>query len=188
MSSAKTVSFLFVLLSVSCSTPVPRTAMAADQAPAYDKEQVKKDYKIFMEQLKSLNAQYKEITGEIGKVMKEEGVPAWELGDTSKEQSQQPAVQDLGGGAFLKETDGEMILSLDLPGYKRDSIKLSFQDGKKLLVNAQGRLETTARSYDRSFDLPVPGDQKDTSATYQDGVLTVKVPKVATKEVVIPIQ
>ena len=37
-------------------------AIAVDQTTTYDKEQLKRDYKIFLEQLKSLNAQYKEVT------------------------------------------------------------------------------------------------------------------------------
>lgn len=172
-------------------TPI-RFTLAADQTNTYDKEQLKKDYKVFLQQLKSLNAQYKEITGEIGQVMKEEGAPSWDMGDTNilgtDKKEEQKVSQDLGGGALLRETDKEMLLTLDLPGYKRDSIKLSFQDGKKLLINAQRKLETTTRSYERAFDLPVPGDSKGTSALYEDGVLTVKVPKVASKEVVIPVR
>ena len=149
-----------------------------DSTTSYDKEQLKQDYKLFLQQLKSLNAQYKEITGEIGQVMKEEGAPSWDMGED----------KDLGGGAFLKEAEKDMVLTLDLPGFKKDSIKLSFQDGKKLLITAQRKVESTTRSYERTFDLPVPGDYKGTSAIYEDGVLTVKIPKVVTKEVVIPIK
>jgi len=191
MKNIQRINFLFVLLSFFCPVVPLHHALAADQATTYDKEQLKQDYKLFLQQLKSLNAQYKEITGEIGQVMKEEGAPTWDMGegldlDSKKEESK--AAQDLGGGAFLKETDKEMLLTLDLPGYKKDSIKLSFQDGKKLLVSAQRKLESTTRSYERAFDLPVPGDYKGTTAIYEDGVLTVKIPKVATKEVMIPIK
>lgn len=172
---------------------ITRDTLAVDQVSTYDKEQLKKDYKVFLQQLKSLNAQYKEITGEIGEVMKEEGAPTWDMGDgvgklTEEEKKEQKVTQDLGGGASLNETDKEMTLILDLPGYKKDSIKLSFLDGKKILINAQRKVQTTVRTYERSFDLPIPGDHKSTSAAYEDGVLTVKVPKVATKEVVIPIK
>src|SRR3989338_708412 len=112
--------FLYLL------TPI-RYTLAADQVSTYDKEQLKKDYNVFLQQLKSLNAQYKEITGEIGEVMKEEGTPTWDMGDEvgklgEDEKEEQKVTQDLGGGASLKETDNEMILILDLPGYKKDSI------------------------------------------------------------------
>lgn len=190
----KLKSLIFTVLIILFYLLIPiRYTLAADQVSTYDKEQLKKDYKVFLQQLKSLNAQYKEITGEIGEVMKEEGAPTWDMGDeidklTEEKKKEQKVTQDLGGGASLNETDKEMTLILDLPGYKRDSIKLSFLDGKKLLINAQRKVQTTVRTYERSFDLPVPGDHKGTSAAYEDGVLTIKVPKVATKEVVIPIK
>ena len=158
------------------------------QTAAYDKEQVKRDYKAFLEQLKLLNAQYKEITGEMGKVIKEEGVPTWDMGkglDLAPDKKMQ--VQDLGGGAYLKEIDREMVLTVDLPGYKKDSIKLSFKDGKTLSIQAERKVETIDRSFERSFDLPVPGDQRNAQATYADDVLTVKIPKIASQEVVVPV-
>jgi len=184
--------FVGVILVLYLLTPL-RYTLAADQVSTYDKEQLKKDYKVFLQQLKSLNAQYREITGEIGEVMKEEGAPTWDMGDevsklTEEKKKEQKVTQDLGGGASLNETDKEMTLILDLPGYKKDSIKLSFQDGKKLLISARRKVETTVRSYERTFDLPAPGDYKSTSAVYEDGVLTIKIPKVATKEVMIPIK
>jgi HSP20 family protein len=167
------------------------TSISQASTTTYDKEQLKKDYRAFLQQLKSLNAQYKEITGEMGQVMKEEGVPAWDMGEglgQDKKEPASPALQDLGNGAYLKETDKEMVLTADLPGFKRDSIKLSFKDGKTLMIQAQRKLDNVAKTYERSFELPTPGDQRGTSAAYSDGVLTVKVPKTASQEVVIPVR
>jgi DNA-binding ferritin-like protein (Dps family) len=182
---------IFTLLTISFM--LSGTVWAANQyTSTYDKEQVKKDYKAFLEQLKVLNAQYKEITGEINQVVKEEGVPKWDMGEglnlTGAAAKDDLKVQDLGGGAYLKETAKEMLLTIDLPGYRKDSIKLNFKDGKTLLVNAQRQMDTLTKSFERSFDLPVPGDQKSTAASYADGVLTVKIPKVASQEVVIPVK
>lgn len=156
---------------------------AQTQQTTYDKEQAKRDYRVFLQQLKQLNAQYKEITGEIGQVIKEEGVPAWDMGEGIE-----PAIRDLGEGAHLKDDLKEMVLTVDLPGFKKDSIKLSFKDGKTLRINARRKLDTVDRSFERSFDLPAPGDQKNTVATYTDGVLTVKIPKTASQEVAISIR
>jgi HSP20 family molecular chaperone IbpA len=179
--------FFLALLITTTATPL---YAATQQQSTYDKEQLKQDYRVFLQQLKSLNAQYKEITGEMGKVMKEEGVPTWDMGDglnigdKAKENT-----QDLGGGAFLKETEKEMSLTLDLPGYKKDSIKLTFKDSKTLVINAQRKLDSLTRSFERSFDLPSAGDQKNSAATYEDGVLTVKIPKTTSpQEVAIPIR
>ena len=164
---------------------------AQTQQSTYDKEQLKQDYKAFLQQLKQLNTQYKEITGEIGQVMKEEGTPTWDMGETGKIEpgkDQEPVTKDLEGGAYLKESEKEMLLTVDLPGFKKDSIKLSFKDNKTLLITAQRKLDTLTRSYERSFDLPIPGDQKNSVATFSDGVLTVKIPKIASQEVSIPIR
>jgi HSP20 family molecular chaperone IbpA len=166
---------------------------AQTQQTAYDKEQIKKDYRAFLKQLKELNTQYKEITGEIGQVMKEEGVPTWDMGEGIKVDEKaagkdNPPLQDLGGGAYLKENTKDMVLTVDLPGFKRDSIKLSFKDGKTVQINALRKLDTLERSFERSFDLPAPGDQKNSTAAYTDGVLTVKVPKIASQEVSIPVR
>ena len=168
---------LFVLLLISVSS----LANSQNQQPAYDKEQLKRDYRTFLQELKSLNTQYKEITGEMGQVMKEEGVPTWDMGEES--------AQDLGGGAYLKSGQKDMTLTLDLPGYKKDSIKLNYKDGKTLQVTAQRKLDSLTRSFDRSFELPATADQKNSIATYEDGVLTVKIPKTTSpQEVSIPIR
>ena len=166
--------FLFALL-VILSTG---SAIAAtQQQDTYDKEQIKQDYRVFLQQLKSLNEQYKEFTGEMGKVMKEEGVPTWDMG------------HDLEGGVYLKETEKDMVFTLDLPGYKKNSIKLNFKDTKTLVITAERKLEGISRFFERSFDLPAPGDQKNSVASYEDGVLTVKIPKTASPpEISIPIR
>lgn len=157
----------------------------------YDKEELKKDYRAFLQQLKSLNAQYKEITGEISDVVKEEGVPSWDMGDTGilpKDDDKETKNQDLGGGIALKETKKDMTYLIDLPGYKKDNIKLSFQGTGKITLKASRKVEQMTRSYERTLDLPAQGDSKLATASYEDGVLTVKIPKLDTKEVTIPVR
>jgi HSP20 family molecular chaperone IbpA len=186
---------IFILL-LTCLLRTPSggntLAIAQYQTTSYDKEQLKKDYRAFLQQLKELNKQYKEITGEMGQVMKEEGIPTWDMGEGVKladtQKTTTETVNDLGGGAYIKETAKDMILTLDLPGYKKDSIKLKFKDGKTLSILAERKIDTLTKSFDRSFDLPAPGDQKASQAAYQDGVLTVKIPKIASQEVSIPIR
>ena len=179
--------FLFALLMILTVEPL---FGATQQQGTYDKEQLKQDYRVFLQQLKSLNAQYKEITGEIGQVMKEEGAPTWDMGETATGSDKtKESSQDLGGGAFLKETAKDMTLTVDLPGYKKDSIKLHYKDGKTLVINAERKLDSLTRSFERSFELPAMGDQKNSTATYEDGVLLVKIPKTSSpQEVSIPIR
>ncbi len=180
----KTLALLLVLFLTGADFGLAQT-----QQTNYDKEQLKKDYRVFLQQLKELNTQYKEITGEIGQVVKEEGAPTWDMGDGVQQgDPKSPQTQDLGGGAYIRDGQKEMTLTVDLPGYRKDSIKLSFKDTKTLQINAQRQLDTLTKSFERSFDLPVPGDQKNSQATYTDGVLTVKIPKIASQEVNIPIR
>ena len=42
---------------------------------AYDQARV--DYRAYLEQLKALNQQYKEVTGELKTIVQEEGLPVW---------------------------------------------------------------------------------------------------------------
>src|SRR3989338_875504 len=44
--------------------------------PALD--QAKQDYRVFLEQLKALNSQYKQVTNEMKSVIEEEGVPIFD--------------------------------------------------------------------------------------------------------------
>jgi HSP20 family molecular chaperone IbpA len=183
--------FFASLLFVYLLPPLRSTLVYAtqDTTTNYNKEELKQDYRAFLQQLKSLNAQYKEVTGEISKVVKEEGVPTWDMGDSNTTKNEEKkTIQDLEGGVYLRDTVKEMQFMIDLPGYKKDTIKLSFQGTGKLTINAMRKLDYMTRSYERTLDLPTPGDQKTTTATYEDGVLTVKVPKVAAKDVVIPIR
>ncbi len=166
---------------------------AADDTTTYNKEQLKQDYRAFLQQFKALNAQYKDVTGEISKVMKEEGVPQFDLGDKATTISSDKNIaisnyKEVGEGAYIKENDREIELTVDLPGYKRDSIKINLQDGNKLLISAKRQIETYARSYERTFELPVPADDRGTRASFVDGVLTVKIPKLATKQINIPVR
>ncbi len=185
VSSAVFFGFLFFL--------IPVSSQAADDTTTYNKEQLKQDYRAFLQQFKALNAQYKDVTGEISKVMKEEGVPAFDLGDKSTSVSSDKNIallsyKEMGEGAYIKENDKEIELMVDLPGYKRDSIKINLQDGNKLLVTAKRQIETFTRSYERTFELPAPADDRSTRASFVDGVLTIKIPKLATKQVTIPVR
>ncbi len=169
------------------------TLYAEDTTSTYNKEQLKQDYRAFLQQFKALNAQYKDVTGEISKVMKEEGVPQFDLGDKTTSVSSDKSIaisnyKEIGEGAYIKENDREIELMVDLPGYKRDSIKINLQDGNKLLISSKRQIENYTRSYERTFELPVPADDRGTRASFVDGVLTVKIPKLATKQVTIPVR
>ncbi len=89
--------------------------------------------------------------------------------------------------ADVRETDKEYIVEADMPGVKKEDIKLDLRDGVLTIGvehNEQKdekrdnyiRKERRYGSYCRSFR--VDGiDQEKVSAKYSDGVLTVNLPK-----------
>ena len=149
-------------------------------------QEVRADYRAFLQQLKQLNSQYKQITGEITKVMKEEGVPSWEMGDETKKLDE--TILSPEPGVTIKESAGEITVAIDLPGIKRDSLKITIQENTRLKISAQKKTETEAKTIEKTILLPSAAEPQGAQATYEDGVLTLKIKKIASKEVVIPVR
>jgi HSP20 family protein len=88
----------------------------------------------------------------------------------------------------LTETDESYRLHLDMPGMSKDELKISYQDNK-LVVSGERksthtdedeefvRVERSFGQFRRSFTLPHTVDADNIDATYENGVLTVTVPK-----------
>lgn len=88
----------------------------------------------------------------------------------------------------LSETDNLYRIELDVPGMNRDDINISYQDNQ-LTVSGERREETTEEDSDyvrversfghfyRSFRLPKTINADDIEASYNNGVLTIDVPK-----------
>jgi HSP20 family molecular chaperone IbpA len=153
---------------------------------------VKEDYRAFLQQLKQLNSQYKQITGEITKVMKEEGVPSWQTGDETKQLGElfppEPTVLSPELGVTIKDSATEMAVSMDLPGIKKDTIKITIKDGNKLTVFAQKKDDTAVKTIEKTISLPALANPEGAKAAYEDGVLTLKIKKIGSKEVIIPVK
>ncbi|MBI3251903.1 MAG: Hsp20/alpha crystallin family protein [Candidatus Omnitrophica bacterium] len=151
-------------------------------------EEAKKAYETYLQQLKDLNGQYKQITADVKKVLKDEDIPVWdeekgELGFTRFKENAPPT------GARVKESEKEMVVSLELPGLKRDSIKVNLVGERKLKVSALKKNDAEAKSVEREVELPASADPKGVHARYEDGVLTVWLSKVhpVEKEMPIPV-
>ena len=94
----------------------------------------------------------------------------------------------------VKETDEGYELAVDLPGMKKDEIHLDLQNGyltistQKNLENKeekQGKLlrqERYTGTMQRSFYVGDNLTEEDVQAKYEDGVLTVKLPKKEAKK------
>ncbi len=176
-------------------------------------QQAKQDYRAYLAQLKALKAQYSQITSEVQKIVAEEGVPTWDdtTGqikmthslDTNQTTLATPTVF---GDADVKETDTDMTVKMDLPGVSKDQIKIKIEDNQVLKVSGSRELDkeeqkTTADSqysrierqhgaFERAIKLPAPAKDSGIQAKYDNGVLTVTIPKAqeAKKEVAVSVQ
>ena len=89
----------------------------------------------------------------------------------------------------LYETSDRFVLSIELPGLKRDQIKIELQHeiltvrGERAVQHEEGaqfhRVERVHGPFARSFSLPNPADADRVQAEFRDGVLTVVIPKLA---------
>ncbi|PON84059.1 Small heat shock protein HSP [Trema orientale] len=77
------------------------------------------------------------------------------------------------------ETPDSHIFSADLPGVRKEEIKVEVEDSRYLIIRTEAIDESTqpARTFMRKFRLPGRVDIDGISAGYEDGVLTVTVPR-----------
>lgn len=86
------------------------------------------------------------------------------------------------------ETDDKVVLEVELPGVKKDGLKVTVEDGVlRISGEKKGEREEKGRNYrlversygrfERSFVLPDYVDAKNITAKYVDGVLTLELPK-----------
>jgi HSP20 family protein len=89
----------------------------------------------------------------------------------------------------IYETDDhEVVLKAELPDMKREDINLTFENGVLTLKGERKfeqetkkenfhRLERQYGSFSRSFSLPNTVDAGRISASYKDGILTIRLPQ-----------
>lgn len=89
---------------------------------------------------------------------------------------------------IYESAEKDVIVKVDLPGLKRDEIKVTFEN-QVLSIEGQRqsgvhnendrahRLERGHGAFRRSFTLPATVDAARVDASYQDGVLVVKLPR-----------
>lgn len=87
--------------------------------------------------------------------------------------------------ADVYEEAGEFVITLDLPGIRRDSLDVNLDDGRLTIRGERPPLEGVQlrRSerphgrFARSFSLPDAVDRHAITADYKDGVLTLHLPR-----------
>ena len=96
----------------------------------------------------------------------------------------------------VKETESGYEVDIDLPGFKKDEVSASLENGYLTISAAKGldkdeqdkkgkyiRKERYAGSMSRSFYVGEGVDQNDIHAKFEDGILRLSVPKENKKAV-----
>ena len=89
---------------------------------------------------------------------------------------------------IFETSDQAVVIKAEIPEMKREDIKVTFEnnvltiEGERTLDASVAseqyhRLERTHGTFRRSFTLPVSVDSARAQATYQDGVLTITLPR-----------
>ena len=72
----------------------------------------------------------------------------------------------------VMNADGEIRVIIELPGVKKEDIKLSGTDDKLTIS-----VDTPQRKYFKEVELPAKVDSKKATSKYKNGVLDIIVPK-----------
>ncbi|XP_077243592.1 15.4 kDa class V heat shock protein-like [Tasmannia lanceolata] len=77
------------------------------------------------------------------------------------------------------ETPQSHLFSVDLPGVRKEEIRVELEDSHYLIIRTERDEESTEamRKFMRKFRLPERVNLDGISATYENGVLTVTVPR-----------
>lgn len=89
----------------------------------------------------------------------------------------------------ISETQNHYLVSFDMPGVKKEDIKIEVQgttlhvwgerrrESKEGSEQSQIRYERSYGKFERTFDLPKSVDAEKIEAHYEDGVLNIALPK-----------
>jgi HSP20 family protein len=102
--------------------------------------------------------------------------------------STQPSVSKWYPAVDVLESKDSYLIRAELPGMKREDIKVEVKDGTLVLSGerksekpAEGveyrHVERVAAKFWRSFSLPETTKQDGIEATFKDGILEIRVPK-----------
>lgn len=93
----------------------------------------------------------------------------------------------------IRETDDNYIIDVDLPGFKKEDIKIDITDGYlNISAKMNSKYEDKKEKYirkeryfgecSRSFYVGDDIETESVNATYKDGILSLEIPKVKEQE------
>ncbi len=104
------------------------------------------------------------------------------------------ALETVAPSVDVAEREDKLVIKADIPGVKKEDISVNVK-GDMLEIGAERkeekeekgegyvRRERTYGRYYRAIPLPVEVDAEKVNATFEDGVLSIEIPKVEGKEV-----
>ena len=98
---------------------------------------------------------------------------AWRDFDNLAETFLRPEFETL--SSDVNETKDHYLMSLDMPGVKKENLKIEFQENQ-IVITGQ-RLGRTQTQYRKMFSLPMNIEADKIEASLEDGVLNIVVPK-----------
>lgn len=145
-----------------------------------NREELQRDMRENAKELKALAQDFRAFYGDLKDAVQESGIA--DIAGAA------PAVED-GFGAYDISEDGEsMVVRVDLPGVDKKDLSVKLVGSKQILFS--GRRSPAASSDQRvikgrrhegpfewTLDLPYEARDKNILADYQNGVLTVRVPR-----------
>src|SRR5262245_26793965 len=89
----------------------------------------------------------------------------------------------------IYETDNALVMKAELPGFSKDDINIEMKDNTLVIRGERKRedevkegnyhrMERVYGAFQRSFLLPTTVDQEKVKASYKDGILELRLPKV----------
>ncbi len=116
------------------------------------------------------------------------GVDLFDHGENTEPSTWTPRVD-------IMEKENAYLLAVDIPGVHKKDIEISYNDGTLSIKGEREsksamkeedtkvhRVERYYGAYFRSFKLPEAIDEQEIEAKYENGVLTITVPKAEKKE------
>jgi len=174
--------FLFAVLGFFSQGAVAWSAQSDSTTEDAAIQNARQQYREYLKQLKVLNQQFNKVTGDMAKIIKEEGVPTWETGNL-----------DLGlgsGEADIKDLGNTLEVRMELPGLDKNSLLVTLSDDKMLRIRGKKKFDDKNPDVDRSVELPAVVEKQGMGASYEDGVLIVTLKKDLSRleETRIPVQ